>query len=209
MINNAKPRRATQTAIIAPSQAIAFPPTTTTHREHAQQQIGTHAPPTEHEEIPEICPKRNGKKKCAASRTRGTEPPLLILVKRGAIGEEWAAGGPWGWPESHLMAPAPLPRWLEPGRRSKRRALVFWLAAALFFFPTSILLAFCCAACVSPAAYHGVVWGRRVSLIYVGAGDAGGATCAATAGELPVSAALRKRGTELIMDRCSGGVPQM
>jgi len=133
VINNAKPRRATQTAIIAPSQAIAFPPTTTTHREHAQQQIGTHAPPTEHEEIPEICPKRNGKKKCAASRTRGTEPPLLILVKRGAIGEEWAAGGPWGWPESHLMAPAPLPRWLEWNPEEASAALWFFGWLRLFF----------------------------------------------------------------------------
>ena len=152
MINNAKPRRATQTAIIAPSQAIAFPPTTTTHREHAQQQIGTHAPPTEHEEIPEICPKRNGKKKMRREpyeRNRTpTADPSEARGNRGRMGSRRPLGVAGIAPDGARAAPE------VAGTRKKKQAprFGFLVGCGSFFFPTSILLAFCCAACVSPAA---------------------------------------------------------
>jgi hypothetical protein len=50
---------------------------------------------------------------------RGTRHPRLIAAKRGAIGEEMGGTRPWGWPESHRIAPAPLPRWLELGGKEQ------------------------------------------------------------------------------------------
>ena len=153
MINNAKPRRATQTAIIAPSQPIAFPAATTTHRANAQQQIGTHAAPTEHEEIPEILPETERGKMRREPYERNRPPTADPSEARGDRGR-MASRRPWGVagiaPEPDGARAAPEVAGMEPGR-SKRRASVFWLAAPLFFSLFFWHLV-CCAACVSPAA---------------------------------------------------------
>ena len=198
MINNAKPRRATQTAIIAPSQPIAFPAATTTHRANAQQQIGTHAAPTEHEEIPEILPETEREKMRREPYERNRPPTADPSEARGDRGR-MASRRPWGVagiaPEPDGARAAPEVAGMEPGR-SKRRASVFWLAAPLFFptFLASRLLRCVC----EPRSDTTGSCGEGGSALYTWErATLVGPPAQRPRGELLVSAAWRKRGTGL------------